>query len=188
MKKILSLYTDVITSPEKAFNRIRDEKPFFAGVIILFLQLVFVSLFYFLLSDLLEYSFTGLGMIMSMLQFLARLFITVFFVDYVAKSIYKVRSNYSSLLVCWFFAYIPSVIFLFLSALLIVTDLVLSGTVNFITNYFFLFLPVLLGFLIWLIALEIKAVRAVHGLSTVKTIISYVLGTILALIVMSLWP
>ncbi|GEM_PF-6353270 len=186
LRNALSTYWEVIVSPNKAFDRIKEEKPFFIGSLVLVPQLILVSLFLLFISEATEeYTFSGVGVFMALFGTLARIFVTVFFIDYVAKGIYKIKSNYSSLLACWFFTLIPSVFLLSFWAIVIATDLGLTGMVN-LENYIFLIIISALSTLVWVISLDIKAVRAVYGLPTVKTVISYIIGTILAQIVMSL--
>lgn len=66
-------------------------------------------------------------------------------------------------------------------------NLILPGTVDF-ANYFFLLIFTALIFAIWVISLNVKAVRVVYGLPTAKTVVSYVLGMIISNLVMLLWP
>lgn len=78
IKNALIIYWEIIVSPDRAFNRIRDERPLFAGVVLLLLQLVLSLTIFYLLSDILEHSFTGIEVIMSVLEFSVTILITVF--------------------------------------------------------------------------------------------------------------
>ncbi len=186
IKKIWSLYIEVITSPEKAFSRIRDEKPFLPGGIILFLIYALSFYFLYLLPDFLEHYLATSGVFALVLDFLTGIvgiFVIVFFIDFVARKIYKIENKYFSFLACYLFTFIPFLIIMVFGLIVTVIGIDQTG----IVDYGFLILLVLLLFGIWKIGLDIRAIKVVYGLPKVKTAITYIFGMILFHFARTLW-
>jgi len=167
-RKILKLSWGVIIHPSETFDRIKTEKPLSIGLTIWlltsFLHIIFLSVSAKFFPDFQKINFSQ--MLLQFLWDFGGVFLSVFFTNFLVIKVYGCKSNYLGLLLCVFFINVVTIIFGSLIILFILFD-------------WTQFLSFLNLYLVWVLILNIIAIKRVYNISGSRAFFIFLLSALI---------